>query len=159
MTGLSKIDKLVNECSKYEPLDGRILVHLMKIKKVKQDDYSFDLANTKANEGKDPAKHRVDLEKVNPIINAKYQEAIVLQVPLDETRVRPYDKIVYPMGATNPFDLIKGVNVLQKYNVVAVIRDHDIIEQPQPTISKVATSLPLEESVWENNEGYEYHKV
>jgi hypothetical protein len=125
-----KINELINECRKFIPLDGRVLVHALKIRQVKQSDYSFDLDETsKANEGKDPSKHRVDLKKIQPKINAKYQEAIVLQVPFDETRFKPGDTIVYPIGVINPFDLIKGVSMLRKYDIACVITNNEIDEQ------------------------------
>lgn len=126
------IDELINECRKYTPLDGRVLVHTLKIRKVRQDDHSFDLADTKANEGKNPAIHRVDLKKVRPMINAKYQEAIVLQVPMDETRFKPGDRVIYPMGCINPFDLIKGVSLLRKYDIAAVITQYDTDYNNEP---------------------------
>ena len=119
----NKIDTLINECRKYTPLDGRVLVHPLKIRQIKQRDYSFDLADTKANEGKDPKKHRVDLKKVQPKVNAKYQVAVVLQVPFDETRFKPGDQVVYPIGCLNDFDLVKNVSVCRKYDVAAVVHD------------------------------------
>ena len=125
----NKIENLINECRVFIPLDGRVLVHALKIRQVKQADYSFDLADTKANQGKDPEKHRVDLKKVQPKVNAKYQEAIVLQVPFDETRFKVGDKVVYPIGSINPFDLIKGVSVLRKYDIAAVIINNDVDER------------------------------
>lgn len=124
-----KIDELINECRKFVPLDGRVLVHALKIRQVKQEDYSFEVDKTKANEGKDPSKHRVDLKKIQPKINAKYQEAVVLQTEYNETRFKPGDRVVYPIGAINPFDLIKGVSLLRKYDIACVITNNEINEQ------------------------------
>lgn len=122
-----KINELINSCRKFTPLDGRVLVHALKIRQIKQEDYSFELdKESKMNEGKDPQKHRVDLKKVQPKINAKYQEAVVLQVPFDETRFKVGDVVVYPIGAINPFDLIKGVSVLRKYDIAAVVIDNEV---------------------------------
>ena len=118
-----KIDELINTCRKYKPQGGRILVHALKIRQVKQSDYGFDLADTKANEGKNPAIHRVDLKKVQPKINAKYQIAIVLQVPMDEPNLKVGDEIVYPFGCTNDFDLVKGVSTMKVWDVVAIVDD------------------------------------
>ena len=126
---MKKVDELINECRKFVPLDGRVLVHALKIRQVKQEDYSFEVDKTKANEGKDPSKHRVDLKKIQPKINAKYQEAIVLQVPFDETRFVPGDRVIYPIGAINPFDLIKGVSLLRKYDIACVVTNNEIDEQ------------------------------
>jgi hypothetical protein len=124
----NKIQKLIDECRNYIPLDGRILVYAEKIRQVKQSDYTFDLADTKANEGKDPSKHRVDLKKVQPMINAKYQRAVVLQVPFDEHRFKVGDTVIYPIGAIQLFDQIKGVSVLRKYDIAAVLVNHEILE-------------------------------
>ena len=126
---MSKVNNLIVECQKFIPLDGRVLVHALKIRQVKQADYSFDLADTKANQGKDHEKHRVDLKKVQPMINAKYQLATVLQVPFDENRFKVGDTVVYPLAAINPFDLVKGVSVLRKYDIACVITNNDIDEQ------------------------------
>ena len=118
------IEELINECSKFTPLDGRVLVHALKYRQVKQEDYSFDLdEKSKMNKGKDPEKHRVDLKKIHPKVNAKYQEAIVLQVPVDEDRFNVGDKVVYPIGVINPFDLVKGVSVLRKYDIACVVNN------------------------------------
>jgi hypothetical protein len=128
---MKKIDDLINECRMFIPLDGRVLIHALKIRQIKQEDYSFDVADTKANEGKDPSKHRVDLKKIQPKINAKYQKAVVLQVPFDESRFKVGDTILYPMGASQLFDVVKGVSVLRKYDVVAVVINNEINESEQ----------------------------
>lgn len=125
-TSQKRLDELIVECRKFVPLDGRVLVHALKIRQIKQSDYSFDLADTKANEGKDPSKHRVDLKKIQPKINAKYQEAVVLQIPFDEIRFKAGDTIIYPIGALNPFDLIKGVSMLRKYDIACVVTNNEI---------------------------------
>jgi hypothetical protein len=149
------IDELINECRKYTPLDGRVLVHTLKIRKVRQDDHSFDLADTKANEGKNPAIHRVDLKKVRPMINAKYQEAIVLQVPMDENRFKPGDRVVYPIGCVNPFDLIKGVSLLRKYDIAAVITQYDTGESGGYEQGGKIVNVPIEERVqWLKDNSY-----
>jgi hypothetical protein len=140
---MAKVDNLINECRKYTPLDGRVLVHALKIRQVKQEDYSFELdKESKMNEGKDPSKHRVDLKKVMPKINAKYQEAIVLQIPFDENRFSVGDTVVYPIGAINPFDLIKGVSVLRKYDIAAVVINNGIDEQANKSVVEVHNLLP-----------------
>ena len=118
-----QVNNLIAACQRFIPLDGRVLVHALKLRQVKQEDYSFDVANTKANEGKDPERHRVDLVKIQPKVNAKYQEAIVLQVPFDETRFSVGDHVLYPIGSINPFDYVKGVSLLRKYDIAAVIND------------------------------------
>jgi hypothetical protein len=137
---MKKIDELINECRKFIPLDGRVLVHALKIRQIKQTDYSFDLdEKSKMNEGKDASKHRVDLKKINPKINAKYQEAVVLQVPFDENRFKVGDTVIYAMGVINPFDLIKGVSVLRKYDIAAVKTNNDIgDEQTNEEVVKVS---------------------
>jgi hypothetical protein len=139
-TIMKKVASLMDECRKFVPLDGRVLVHALKIRQVKQSDYSFDLADTKANEGKDPKKHRVDLQKIQPKINAKYQEAIVLQVPFDENRFTVGDTVVYPMGVINPFDLVKGVSILRKYDIAAVV-NYNGIEDEQT--NKKVVEVPI----------------
>lgn len=123
----NKVITLIDECKKFIPLDGRVLVHPLKIRQVKQSDYSFDLdKESKANQGKNPEVHRVDLMKIQPKINAKYQSAIVLQVPFDETRFKVGDEVLYPIGAIQLFDVIKGVSVLRKYDIAAVVINNEI---------------------------------
>lgn len=113
------IDQLIEKCGWYMPTDGRLLVHPLKLKTMKQKDYSFDVADTKANEGKDPKKHRVDLKKVHPKISCAYQEAIVLQCDQSTTDLKPGDTIIYRLGAVQDFDLVDGVSIMRKYDVVA----------------------------------------
>lgn len=134
------VEELINECRKYTPLGGRLLVHALKIRQVKQEDYGFDLADTKANEGKNPAIHRVDLKKVQPKVNAKYQEAIVLQVPIEEEKLRVGDKIVYTFGCTNTFDLVKGVSTMKTWDVVAKVTESGITVDELVDVPVVATS-------------------
>lgn len=128
-TIMLKVAELIDECQKFIPLDGRVLVHALKLRQVKQEDYSFEVDQTKANEGKDPSKHRVDLKKVQPKINAKYQTAVVLQLPFDETRFKVGDTILYPVGAINPFDYVKGVSLLRKYDIAAVIINNELEDE------------------------------
>jgi hypothetical protein len=133
-----KIDELINECRKYTPLDGRVLVHALKLRQIKQKEHSFDFDETsKANEGKDQTKHRVDLKKIYPKINAKYQEAIVLQVPFDEQRFKPGDSVLYPIGLINDFDVIKGVSILRKYDIACVVSNNDVNEQTDENVDEV----------------------
>ena len=135
-----RVNKLIEECKVYRPLDGRIFVYPLKIKQIKQADYSFDLnEESKRNEGKDPAKHRVDLKKIQPMINARYQKAVVLAIPTDEFRFKPGDEIVYPIGCLNPLDLIQGVSILRKYDVAAAINESGEMADYYQTL-KYATS-------------------
>jgi hypothetical protein len=133
-----KVDELINECRKFTPLDGRVLLHALKIRQIKQKDYTFDVdEKSKMNKGKDPEKHRMDLKKVHPKVNAKYQEAVVLQVPFDETRFKVGDTIVYPIGCLNDFDLIDGVSVGKRYDIAAVVLNNGIDEQTDETVVEV----------------------
>ena len=130
-----KINELINQCRKFTPLDGRVLVHALKLRTLKQKDYSFDVDNnSKANEGKDATKHRVDLKKIQPKVNAKYQEAVVLQVPFDESRFKPGDSVIYPIGLINDFDLVKGVSILRKYDIACVMSNTEIDNEQSGTI-------------------------
>lgn len=117
----NKVIKLIDQCKQYTPLDGRVIVYALKIKQVKQEAYGLEPADTKSNEGKDPKIHRIDLKKVRPMINAKYQEAVVLQIPDDENRFKIGDTVIYHIGAVNSFDIVKGASMLRKYDIAAVI--------------------------------------
>jgi hypothetical protein len=136
------IDELINECRKFTPLDGRVLLHALKIRQIKQKDYTFDVdEKSKMNKGKDPEKHRMDLKKVHPKVNAKYQVAVVLQVPFDEVRFKPGDEVIYPIGCLNDFDLVDGVSVAKRYDIAAVILNNGIDEQVEE-VQELA-SVPL----------------
>ena len=141
------INDLINECRKYKPQGGRILVHALKIRQVKQSDYGFDLADTKANEGKNPAIHRVDLKKVQPKINAKYQEAVILQVPIDEPTLKVGNTIVYPFGCTNDFDLVKGVSTMKIWDVVAIVTDFIVSDSIDRAPTDVERSIVQEHNL------------
>jgi hypothetical protein len=141
-TNQKKLDELINECRKYTPLNDRVLVYALKLRQVKQEDYGFDLADTKTNEGKNPSIHRVDLKKIQPKMNAKYQEAIILQLPLGEDRFKVGDRVVYAFGSLNPFDLVKGVSIIRKYDIAAVCSDIAVVEVVEATTD----SLPIKDS-------------
>lgn len=146
-----QIESLITECRQYVPLDGRVLVHALKLKQVKQADHSFDLADTKANEGKNPAIHRVDLKKVQPKINAKYQSAVVLQTPFDETRFKPGDTVIYPLGAINPFEYVKGVSLLRKYDIAAVLINNGVEPQTEQQYSTYQVEMGGYQALEKNN--------
>lgn len=114
----NNVEKLINECNTMLPLDGRILLAPDKIRMIKQKEPSLKVKEGTETKGKDGISKAV-FEKEYPKIPAKYQTATVIQVPFDEKILSIGDKVVYVNGTTNDYDLVKGVSIIQRYNVVA----------------------------------------
>lgn len=125
----SKQIKLIERCENIEPLDGRVIILPNKVKTRKEKQLS--------GKPKDPdVKPRLDedgigrydadvemvMEEVMVDINLRYQTAVVIKAADDETRFKAGDTIIYQIGSTFDFDYIKGLSLIRKYDVVAVVK-------------------------------------
>ena len=115
-----KIVKLAEKVRLVKPLDGRVLVHPLRLRTYKDEQIVLD---DEKNKGKDPLTEEMEVKKVKTDINYRYQKAVVLKVPDDEVRFQIGDIIVYDVGSLKEFDLFKGVSVLRKYDIVAITTD------------------------------------
>ena len=116
-----KIQNLVNKCSNIEPLDGRVLVHPMKLRTyesvTKEPDYE-------AAKGKNPIEEEMPMKQKIYTVNYAYQRAVVLQVAKNEPRLKVGDTIIYKVSNMLEFDLIKGVSMLKNFEVIAIEKNN-----------------------------------
>ena len=113
-----KIINLIKRVEEITPLEGRVLVSPHKIRTYKE---THPVLDDEKNKDKDPLKDEMEVKMVTEDINYRFQRATVLRTPADETRFKVGDEIIYNVGALQDFDVFKGVSVLKKYDVVAVI--------------------------------------
>ena len=133
----NKIEKLIEKCKSIIPLEGRILIHPLKLKTYKETQvfptgipYPEDEKelideipegtpeNEEFPDKEDPV---IQTEEKEIKISKRFQEAIVLKLPEGETRFNIGDTIVYNVGSIFEFDFIKGVSVICKYDPVALL--------------------------------------
>ncbi len=125
----NKIEKLIEKCKSIIPLEGRILVHPLKLKTYKETQvFPTGIPYQKeeeAYEGKTPAvgpiNEEVQTEEKEIEINKRFQEAIILKLPESETRFNVGDTIIYGVGSIFEFDFIKGVSIIYKYDPIALV--------------------------------------
>jgi len=116
-----KVESLIEKCKSVIPLEGRILVHPLKLKTYKEmqtvnTDVKLDLKSTDIDI--DPI---VETEQQETIVNKRFQEAIVIGLPDSEVRFEIGDTIIYGIGSIFEFDFIKGVSMIHKYDPIAIV--------------------------------------
>ena len=118
----NKTQRLIEKCANYRPLEGRVLVEPMTL-------FITKTIGTVSEPILDDEGKEVLLDNGIPEmkmiegeikVNKRHQRAIVLQLPEDENRFKVGDVIIYEIGGLSEFDLIRGVSIIRKYNVVAV---------------------------------------
>lgn len=119
---MRKIDRLIARCSAVEPLDGRVLIAVNKLRTHKDIGHVSKPADPNIKEEDIiPGETEMALEVKEVDVNNRFQSGIVLQIPKDETRFDIGDTILFEVGASIEFDWLKGVSVLRKYDVVGVV--------------------------------------
>ena len=118
---MSKVDRLLDKCSTVNPLDGRVLVMPLRIRTFKgigydQEEVLDENGKPSITEDGVPEMAMVEVEQQTPY---NHQQATVLKVASDEDRFKVGDNIVYINGSAKGFDLIKGVSVLRRYDIIA----------------------------------------
>ncbi|MHA1198109.1 MAG: hypothetical protein ACTSQF_01945 [Candidatus Heimdallarchaeaceae archaeon] len=116
----NKIEKLISRVANINPLEGRVLISPERIRTYKQEQVVLD---DEKNKDLDPLNDEMQVKTVIETINYRFQKATVLQIPDGEVRVKVGDQIVYNVGSLQDFDLFKGVSVLKKYDIVAIIKE------------------------------------
>lgn len=112
-----RIENLVKKCSVIEPLEGRVLVHPLKLRTYETTDTVLD---EEKNKGKNPMLDEMVTKKKIVTINYAYQKAIILQVAKNEPRLKIGDIIIYKVSNLIEFDLIPGVSMLKNFEVIAI---------------------------------------
>jgi len=118
-----KYKNLVDKCSNIELLDDRVLVMPLKIRSYKQEDVVLD---DEANKGKNPIKDELVTKKQEVTINYSYQKAIVLAKSFNVKDVEIGDTVIYKLSNLIEFDLIKGVSMLKRYEIIGKIKGENI---------------------------------
>ena len=124
-----KTERLIEICKLIKPLEGRILIQPLKLKTYMEEQIvNTGMPYQEENEAytgeipaMDPIDEEVQTETKEVEVNKRFQEAIVLKLPENETRFKIGDTIIYMIGALYEFDFIKGVSILHKYDPVAII--------------------------------------
>lgn len=122
MTKTNKTKRLEIKCASYKPLDGRVLVEPLRVRSYKTAGHRTEVnideeGNPILDEEGEATQKMIEQEGS---VNYRYQIANVLAIPTDETRFEVGDTVVYEIGNLMEFDLIKGVSMIRKFNVVAV---------------------------------------
>jgi hypothetical protein len=120
----AKVADLLEKAKTYQPIDGRLLIAKDPDIMVKQKEPALKVKPGTEKKGKDGIP-KATLEKDFPMILSKYQTAWVLAVSPDEKILKPGDHILYITGSSNDVDVIKGVSIMQRYNVAAIISNNE----------------------------------
>jgi len=116
-----KVENLVKKCSNIEPLDGRVLVHPLKLRTYESINPEPDYEKAKE-EGLDPMKDEMPMKQKLYNVNYAYQRAIVLQTAPNEPKLKVGDTIIYKVSNLIDFDILKGVSLLKNFEVIAIER-------------------------------------
>ena len=119
---MSKIESLIEKCSMLDPLDGRVIILPGKVRTHKQKQMAARPKDPEVKEEDVDSETEMIMEEVMVDVNYRYQKATVLQKPVDETRFNVGDTIIYQVGTTFDFDLVKGASLIRKFDVVAVVK-------------------------------------
>jgi len=117
----TKIDKIVEKFSTITPLEGRILVLPNKLKTYKAKQFVGRPKDPKVDPKDIDADTEMMMVEELVDVNYRYQTATVIQIPIDEDRFKVGDTILYTVGTTFDFDYVKGVSLIRKYDVIAVV--------------------------------------
>lgn len=113
----NKQQRLAIKCADIKPLEGRILVAPNKVRTYKDKGFESTPVDSEAtDEAIVAGETEMIMKEVIRDVNYRFQTAVVLQKPEDETRFNIGDTIIYELGALQEFDLIKGVSTLRKYD-------------------------------------------
>jgi len=114
----NKQQRLAEKCANLIPLEGRVLVALNKVRTYK--DKTFKSTPVDPNirvEDIVAGETEMSVEEVESNVNYRYQSAVVLRKTVDEKRFEVGDTVLFELGAIQDFDYVKGVSILNKYDV------------------------------------------
>jgi len=136
-----KIENLVKKCSVFEPLDGRVLIHPLKLRTYESVQQEPDL-DSEENKGKNPMEDELVMKRKVYDVNYNYQKAIVVQIGPNEQKLNIGDTIIYKVSNLIDFDVIKGISMLKGFEVIAIERTDDdkhkgattgrVLHEPKP---------------------------
>lgn len=119
----NKQQRLADKCADLKPLEGRVLVAPNKVRTYKSTGLSSRPVDPDVKE-EDIIEGTTEMimEEVVTDVKYRYQSAVVLMVPEDETRYGVGDTVLFDLAAMQEFDYIKGVSILRKYDVHFVLK-------------------------------------
>jgi hypothetical protein len=120
-----QIENLVKRCSTVEPLEGRVLVHPLKLRTYESTTQEPDYDKAKV-DSINPMEDEMPMKQRVYDVNYAYQRAIVLQVAKNEPKLKIGDTIIYKVSNLLAFDIIPKVSMLKNYEVVAIERINSI---------------------------------
>jgi hypothetical protein len=118
----NKQKRLADKLAIHNPVEGRILVCPDKLRTYKYKGFNSTPVDPDVKEEDITSETEMRMEEAEMTANHKFQTAVVLQKPSDETRFDIGDTVVFYLGALEEFDLVKGVSILRKYDVVTYIK-------------------------------------
>lgn len=118
-----QIENLITKCSNIRLLDDRVLVAPFKLRSYETTDTTVD-ANSDKNKGKDPVKDIMKTTKKVYEVNYSYQRATVLAKSDNVKDLEIGDVIIYKISNPMEFDLIKGVSMLKRYEIIGVEKNN-----------------------------------
>lgn len=126
VTDQTKVAEDVSNHIKYDTLT-KFLVKPLPLKKVKKEftvPIPVDKTPKKDKEGVEAVDFN-GVKKETREVDCDYREGIVLKVPhqYKDTDIKVGDTIAYPNRAAQYFDLVKDTQIINIYDVVAVVRN------------------------------------
>jgi len=114
-----KIETLINKCTAFEMLDGRVLIHPLKLRTYESvvDEPDYEEGKKK---GLNQHEDEMPMKKKVYDVNYSYQRAVVLKCASNDPKLHVGDTIIYKVSNVIAFDLLKGVSMLKNFEVIAI---------------------------------------
>lgn len=112
-----KEQKMINDAWQFKMLDDRLLVQPLPLRTYEETDTVLD---DEANKGKNPMLEELQTKQKVVTINYMYQEAVVLNVSENIKDIQIGDHVIYKVSNLTNFDMVEGVSMLRRYEVIAI---------------------------------------
>lgn len=122
---MKKIETLIAKCANIKLLDDRVLVAPLKLRTYETTDTTVDKGDPE-NKGKDPSKDIMKTTKKVYDVNYTYQKAIVVAKSDNIKDLNIGDTIIYRISNLIDFDLVKGVSLLKRYEIIGKFEDQTV---------------------------------
>ena len=119
---MNKVERLIEKCSDLTPLDGRILIIPMRLRTFKTIGHTSEAITDKGGKPQLTEDGVPEMMMVEKEMKQEYrfQRAIVSQKSKDEDRFEIGDIIIFKFGTVDDFDLIKGISIIRRFDIIAV---------------------------------------
>jgi hypothetical protein len=116
-----KIQTLIDKCSAFEMLDGRVLIHPLKLRTYESVNQEPDYEKAKA-ENLNMTEDEMPMKQKIYDVNYAYQRAVVLKCASNDPKLHIGDTIIYKVSNVIAFDLLPNVSMLKNFEVIAIDR-------------------------------------